>query len=124
MTRAKTSRATALPIEAIALRSKPDREDDRGDGSDQEPRRGPPAEPAAQQRRELADRRHLLTQSRRGIQPGVRRPSGREQGGDAHQPVAGPARASGSAATARAVPPDAITSSTVSVPKTPSATAT
>ena len=40
---------------------------------------------------ELAHRRHLLAQPGRRIQPRVRRPSGREQRRDAHEPVAGPA---------------------------------
>ena len=48
MTRVKTSRATALPMEAMALRSKPTASTIGGDGRDEETGRRPAAEPAAQ----------------------------------------------------------------------------
>ena len=123
VTSVKTTRATALPMDAIADRSKNDRQDDGGDGRDDDAGRGAAAHAPAQQRRELADRGHLLAQPGGGEETGVGRAGRGEQRRDAHHPVAG--RPSiGSAATASAVPPDAITSSTVSVPNTPSATAT
>ena len=47
VTSVNTTRATALPIEAIAFRSKTDGQDDRSRRRDQQPGRGPPAEPSA-----------------------------------------------------------------------------
>ena len=125
---AKTHNAIAVPpIEAIELRSKPSRKDDRG--WLQSP--GCPSGPALLETvppkvgRELA----LLRPSPRtnpaaGYKPGVRSAGCREQRGDGHQPVPRLVPETGSAATASAVPPELTTSPTVRVPNTPSATAT
>ena len=81
----------ALPIDAMALRSKPTASTIAiAGGRAARPAGAPSAEPPAQGGRELADLGHLLAQPGRGIEAGVGRAGGREQRGHAHQPVAGP----------------------------------
>ena len=75
----KISRATALPIEAIASRLKNDGQHHARRRLDQQPGRRPPAEPARHERRELPRLRQSLGQPGRRVQPGVGGAGGGEQ---------------------------------------------
>ena len=87
VTSPKIISATALPIDAIADRSKKSDHHDDGHSDDKSPI-GTAADASGHDRRELAGRREMLDQAGCRIQPGVRRAGRREQRGDAHQPVA------------------------------------
>ena len=84
----KTSRATALPIEAIAFRSKPMARTRPGAAATRSPTDTRLGDPAAQQRRELAVCGELVAEPDGGVEPGVGGPGGGEQGGHAHEQVA------------------------------------
>ena len=90
VTRAKTTSAITLPIEAIDDRSNPTARTDGDDGGDQQPGGDPAPEPATEDRGELADGGHLLAEPPGGVEPGVGCTGGGEECRDGHHPVAGP----------------------------------
>jgi hypothetical protein len=72
---ANTTNAMALPIEAMEFEVEVHGEHD----GEAQPGRDTAAEASTHHRRELADRRELLAQPRRGVQAGVGRARGGEQ---------------------------------------------
>ena len=88
---ANTNNAIALPIDAMALRSKPTARTIAIAAVRSSPAGARPPYRRPSRRWELAGGRHLLAQAGGRVQPGVGGARGCEQGGDAHQPVAGTA---------------------------------
>ena len=92
MTRAKTTSAITLPSEAIDDRSNPTARTMATTAVTSSPAGSAAAEPATEDRRELADRGHLLAEPPGGVEPGVGRTGRGEQCRHRHHPVAGPAQ--------------------------------
>ena len=89
---AKTVRATALPIEAIAVRSKNTaRTAAASAGEQQRPRCAPAQRFFAMTGGHWPLVRHVSTEAGGGIETGVRGAGGGEERGDAHEPVPGSA---------------------------------
>ncbi len=89
VTRVKTTSATALPIEAMAVRSKKTTSTRAVTSVTHDAHRGSATQPLAHERRELPRRDHPVPEPGRREESRVRRAGRGEQRGDRHHPVAG-----------------------------------